>query len=144
MAHIHHVGQLVHLGQAVYLVKYVGCGEIALKALLTGLAEQAVHLTSHLTRHAERGAVVVGDVNRLNKLHGLAVVGACGLHGKEILDGAVFRVLRVDGGGATHLVALSEACAVGLRDVGHLVDGAHMVSVYPFGHLPSCESGHSQ
>ena len=71
LAHKHDVCQLVALGQRVYLIKYVGGCEAALKALLAGLAEQAVHLASHLRRHAQRGAVFVGYVNRLDKLTAL-------------------------------------------------------------------------
>ena len=48
LPHEYDVGQLVHLGQRVYLVEDVACRQTALKPLLSCLTEQAVHLAPHL------------------------------------------------------------------------------------------------
>ena len=48
LSHKHDVGEIPYLGQRIYLVEYVGSGEVALESLLSRLAEEAVHLASHL------------------------------------------------------------------------------------------------
>ena len=68
LTHEHDVGQRVTLRQRIYLVKDVAHREVAFKTLLARLAKQAVHLASHLRRHAQRGTVFVWNVNRLDKL----------------------------------------------------------------------------
>ena len=114
LAHKHDVCQLVALRQRVYLIKYVGGCEAALKALLAGLAEQAVHLASHLRRHAQRGAVFVGYVNRLDKL--------TALRREQIFYRSVNRLLAVGRRQASYAVVLFQLFAVSFRDVQHVVD----------------------
>jgi hypothetical protein len=53
----------------------------------------------------------------------------------------MLRVYRVQ---APHLVGLGEFRAVGFRQVGHLVDAAHVTLIQPFGHLVARKSGHAQ
>ena len=85
LSHKHNVSQFVAFGQCVYLVENIGHGEITLKSLLAGLAEQAVHLASHLARNTKCGAVVVGNVHRLYMF-----ARCCG---EKILYSAVLRLL---------------------------------------------------
>ena len=146
LTHKHDVGKLVTLGQTVDLIEDVSGCEIALKALLTRLAEETVHLAAYLTRNAECGTIILGDVYRLDKL------GACrcrvstgGSHdGEEIFDGSVLGVLGINRLGATNLIVLVELLAVDLGDVCHLVDGTHMLGVDPFCHLSSGEGRHAE
>ena len=48
LSHEHDVSELVAFRQGAYLVEDVGCSEVALKTLFSCLAEEAVHLASHL------------------------------------------------------------------------------------------------
>ena len=134
MSHEDDVGELVGIGQRVHLVEDVGCREAALKALFAGLTEEAVHLTAHLARHAECGAIVVGDVDRL---HAFAV--SCR---EEVFHGAVLGVLGIHGVGTTDLVGLAELLAIGLREIGHLVDASHAMLIEPLRHLSTGKGGH--
>ena len=52
LSHEHDVGQPVALGKRVYLVEDVACREVSLESLLSRLAEQTIHLASHLARYA--------------------------------------------------------------------------------------------
>ena len=61
LSHKHDVCQLFGFGQREDLVQDVGHRQIALETLFSRLAKEAVHLATHLTRHAQRGAVAVGD-----------------------------------------------------------------------------------
>ena len=51
LTHKHNVGELVAFGQRIYLVENVGYSKITLKTLFACLAEQAIHLATHLARH---------------------------------------------------------------------------------------------
>ena len=68
LSHKHDVGELVAFRQGINLIEDVCSREALLVTLLSGLAEEAVHLTSHLRRHAQRGTVMVGDVYCLDVL----------------------------------------------------------------------------
>ena len=114
LAHKHDVGKSVAFGQRVYLVQYVSCRKAAFKSLFAGLAEQAVHLASHLRRHAQRGAVFVGYVNRLDKL--------TALRREQIFYRSVNRLLAVGRRQASYAVVLFQLFAVSFRDVQHVVD----------------------
>ena len=107
LPHEHHIGQLLPFGQRIYLVQYVGSGEVTLETLLSGLAEEAVHLASHLRRHAERSPVAIGDIHRLHKL------SAC--RGEEVFYRSVNRLLTVYRIHAAHLIAGFQLLPVSLR-----------------------------
>ena len=68
LSHKHDVRQRVSLRQGIDLIEDITSREVALKALLARLTEQAVHLTPHLTRHAKRGPLTIGNIDCLNKL----------------------------------------------------------------------------
>ena len=135
LSHEHDVGEGVALGKGVDLVEDVTGGEVALKPLATGLAEQASHLASHLRRHTERGTLAIGDIDGL---HRLPVAG-----GEEVFHRTVYRALAVGGGHEAHLITLRQFLTVGFRDIGHLVDRSDSVAVQPTGYLPPCERGHT-
>ena len=136
LAHKHNIGECFALGQRIYLIQNVACTQTTLVALLAGLAEQAVHLAAHLARHTKRGAVAIGNIYGFHKM-------AAG-HREQIFDGSILGVLTIDRSHAAHLIALVQLLAVGLREIGHLVDGAHMLLIEPLGYLGSCELGHTQ
>ena len=148
LTHEDDVGQAVALGQAVHLVQDVRHGQVALKALLARLAEEAVHLAAHLARHAERTAVTVRDEHGLDKLllgrFRLFRSRPGGLYGKQIFGGAVDGVLAVNRSGAAHLVLLGEQLAVMFGEIGHLVDRPDMLGVDPLGDLTAGEGRHPQ
>ena len=70
LAHAHEddVGQRVKLGQAEDLVHDFGHGKVLLKALFARGAEKTVHLAAYLRGDTQRGAFLVGDVGRLDKM----------------------------------------------------------------------------
>ena len=68
LPHEDDVRQALTLRQGIDLIQDVGCGEVALKALLARLTEEAVHLAAHLTGDAECGAVAIRDEDGLYKL----------------------------------------------------------------------------
>ena len=135
LTHEHDVGKLVHLRQRINLVQNVAGRQTALKPLLAGLAEQAVHLASHLRRNTQRGAVLVGYVNRLNKF---AASGR-----EEVLDGTIHRMLCIGISEASYFVFGSEFGTVRLRDIGHLINALHMLLIEPLRHLSTGEGGHA-
>ena len=63
LPHEHDVREAFALRQGVDLVQNVGSGEVAVESLFSRLAEKAVHLASHLTRHAERSPLTVRDID---------------------------------------------------------------------------------
>ena len=106
LSHKHDVGEILYLGQGIYLIEYVGCCEVALESLLSRLAKQAVHLASHLRRHAERSPVAIGYIHSLNKLS----AGS----GKEVFHSAVLRPLAVYRRHCANLAILAEFLSVSL------------------------------
>ena len=66
LSHEDDVSEVVALGERVDLVEDVGNREVSLESLFSRLAEQAVHLASHLARHTKRGTVAIGDVDGFN------------------------------------------------------------------------------
>ena len=67
LTHKYDIRQTLALRQGVDLIQNIACRETALEALLTRLAEQAVHLTAHLTRHTKRGTIAIGDIDCLDE-----------------------------------------------------------------------------
>ena len=112
MSHEDDVGELVHIGKGIDLVEDVGCREAALKTLFARLTEQAVHLAAHLRRHTQRGAVAVGDIDRLDKLMAELLLGSARIDGEQVFDRPVLGVLGVDGRMAAHCEALGKQLAV--------------------------------
>ena len=86
LSHEDDVGELVHIGKGIDLVEDVGCRETALKTLFARLTEQAVHLAAHLRRHTQRGAVAVGDIDRLDKLMAELLLGSARIDGEQVFD----------------------------------------------------------
>ena len=136
LAHKHDVGQQLALGQGIDLVQDVGGREVALPALLACLAEEAVHLAPHLARHAQRAPLAVGNEDRLHT--------AADAHGEQVFHRAVLTALTVDRRHGAYLEVLLEQLAVGLRQVGHPVNGHHMLLVEPAGYLSTPEGGHTK
>ena len=66
LSHEDDVSEVVALGERVDLVEDVGSREVSLESLFSRLAEQAVHLASHLARHTKRGTVAIGDIDGFN------------------------------------------------------------------------------
>ena len=145
MPHKYNVGQLVALGQCQNLVQDVGCRQVALPSLLARLAEKTIHLTPHLTRDAKRGPVVVWNIDRLNEQAtlSLSVWRSCE-YGKQVLDGAVFRALAVDGRHEPHFVFLFQTLAVLVRDVSHLSYASHVFLIEPLSQLLACKGRHAK
>ena len=129
LAHAHedHVGQLAVFGDGEELVQYVAGAEVAVEALLAGDAEAAPHLAAHLAADAQRGAVLFGDVYRLDVMPVK--------HGKQVLLGAVAAHLASHRRLAAYIGHLVEACALGQREVGHGVDALHALFVQPVAEL---------
>ena len=143
LSHEDDVGEAVALGQRVDLVEDVIGREVALEALLAGLAEEAVHLASHLRRDAERGpAALFGDEDGLDHLSSARRLSS--LHGEEVFRRAVLGALGVDGAGPADLAMLGQESAVGFRDVGHLVDARGVSPINPFGDLLAGKPGQPQ
>ena len=94
-----------------------------------------MHLASHLRRYAQGGAVVVGDIHRLYELPFAYL--------EQVLDGAVHRVYTLYWVADAHLVVRVQCLAMLEREVGHLVDGAHTLHVYPLHHLARGKAGHA-
>ena len=143
LPHEDDVGQRSGFGQRVDLVQDVGCGEVAFPPLFASLTEQAVHLAAHLTRHAQRGALTVRDIDGLHEL-------ACSRRGcpvtlnrEQVFDRPVLGTLFVDRSHGTDLVRLAQALAVLLGDIGHLINGLHPLFVQPLSYLLRCKSGHA-
>ena len=67
LTHKHNIGQALTFRQGIDLIQDIACRETAFEALLTRLAEQAVHLTAHLTRHTKRGTIAIGDIDCLDE-----------------------------------------------------------------------------
>ena len=67
LTHKYDIRQTLALRQGVDLIQNITCRETAFEALLTRLAEQAVHLTAHLTRHTKRGTIAIGDIDCLDE-----------------------------------------------------------------------------
>ena len=67
LPHKHDVGQQVYLRQCYDLVQNVGSRQVSVPSLLARLTEQAVHLTAHLTRDAQRSPVFIRDIHRFHK-----------------------------------------------------------------------------
>ena len=112
LSHEDDVGELVHIGKGIDLVEDVGCRETALKTLFARLTEQAVHLAAHLRRHTQRGAVAVGDIDRLDKLMAELLFGSARIDGEQVFDRPVLGVLGVDGRMAAHCEALGKQLAM--------------------------------
>ena len=137
LAHENDISQRLALGQGIDLIQDITSREAAFETLLTSLAEQAVHLTAHLARHAERGTIAVRNIDRLNEFIATS-------HRKQILDGAIHGALTIDGIHRTNHELLREPLAISLRDIGHLVDAPHMLLIEPFHDLASRKLGHTQ
>ena len=65
-------------------------------------------------------------------------------NGEQIFYGSILGVLTIDRSHTAHLIALTKLLAVGLREIGHLIDGANVLLIEPLGYLGSCELGHTQ
>ena len=144
LAHEDNVRQALALGQGVDLVQDIGRGQVALEALLARLTEEAVHLAAHLARDAERGPLAIGDEDGLYEEARRVCCCGTATYGEQVLDGAVAGALAVDGSHRTHNIPLLQPLAVRLREIGHLVDGRHVLLIEPLEYLPGRESGHPQ
>ena len=151
LPHKHDVRQLFGFGQRVDLVQDVGHRQIALETLFSRLAEKAVHLATHLTRHAERGAVAVGDED------GFDVMGSplrfpqlgerfrlLGDDGKKVFYRSIHRPLTIHRLHPSDLAHGLQPLAIRLRDVRHLVDVGDALFVEPLRHLTARKGRHSQ
>ena len=144
LTHKHNVRQALALGQGIDLIQDVASREVALKALLARLTEQAVHLTAHLTRDAERSPLAIGDKDGLYEALGSVCCHAMTTYREQVLDRAVAGVLAIDGGHRAHHEMLLQPLAVGLRDIRHLVDAQHVLLIEPLEDLTRRKRGHSQ
>ena len=70
LPHEDNVRQALTLRQGIDLVQDVGGGEMALKALLPRLTEEAVHLTAHLAGDTEGGTIAIWDEDGLHETGG--------------------------------------------------------------------------
>ena len=112
LSHIDDIRQTVNLWKTVDLIEDVGRSEIALEALLTRLAEQAIHLAPHLAGNAECGmATLLGDIDRLDKLGARRRTAIsrtshrlCGAYREEVFHSSIFRPLLVNGRQAAYLI----------------------------------------
>ena len=137
LAHTHHyhVGERCTLGDGIELVENLAGGEVCAEALAAGHAEGAMHLATYLRRHTQRGTVIVGDVDGLNKLSFANL--------EQVLDGAILRVHGFYGVLETHLVMLGQQLAVLEREIGHISDLAYAAHIHPFHNLPCSKAWHA-
>ena len=133
-AHVHDVGKSVALGQRDYLVEYVRGGERVLQPLTPRGAEAAPHAAPRLRRYAERGAVAVGYVGRLDVRSFERAV--------EIFARAVGRYAYPLGCSESGRAALGQQCARGRRQVGHPVERIDEAAVEPARRLSGREARH--
>ena len=109
--------------------------QVPLEALLARHTEEAVHLTAHLRRDAERSAVLIGDKDGFDK----TTRG----DGEEVLARAILRELAHHGSRTPDGIALSEERAIGFGEVRHLIDGGDALVIEPLGYLLAREAGHA-
>ena len=131
------------------LVENVGCGQVAMPPLLARLAEETVHLASHLARDAQRGTFAIGNEDRLNEMPGArgilrGVWGVLREDGEQILHRAIHAALAVGRKHRAHRVVFGQPLAVLLRQIGHLVDAGNVLLVEPLRHLSAREGGHTK
>ena len=136
LSHEDDVGEPAAFGEGVDLVEDVGGGELCHESLPAGHAEVAGHFAAHLGGDAERGALAVGDEDGFDVVTFDSAI--------EVFDGAVLRLDAFHGGGDADLVALGQSVASFLGEVGHLLDGAHLLLVEPVGQLLSDKLGQSE
>ncbi len=105
----------------------LGGRQVAVEALPAGGAERAVERAARLRRHAQRPAVVLGDVHGLDRVPGTDV--------EQPLARAVGRRRVAHDRGPANLGGCRELLAEALRQVGHRVDVAGEALVHPVQHL---------
>ena len=104
-------------------------GQVAVEALLAGRAERAVERAAGLRRDAQRAAVVLGDVDGLDRVAAADV--------EQPLARAVGRRRVADHASAPRIVGdRGEPLAQRLREVGHRAEVVDEPLVHPARHLP--------
>ena len=136
LAHEHHVGQLVRLGQRIDLVEDVGHRKGRNVALTPRHAKRAAHFAPHLRTHAQRGALAVGDVDSLDEMP----VG----RRVEVLHRTVHRALFADRAPRPYFIVLSEQRLGRAAHVFHFPKRSHALAVDPSGHLLAHEGRQAQ